>query len=329
MEINSMKRLLIIFTIMLAGITGTAIAQDSDATTCDDTFRAIEHAAGTTCVPDDPQRVVVLHPVFMIDNVYALGIEPIGTAIYTNRYAVAPYLEDLGYFDPDATTSLGNLVEPNLELMLELEPDLILGLPVHDFELLSDIAPTVIFDYDQSQWAEFLLDMGDVLNRQGEALALLNEYEDRVQVVREAIGNPANIDVSVVRVRPGSLRLYVNNSFAGSVLSDVVLDRPAPQDTVNADSPYIEISIEELDRADGDYVFVWGAIEGTDERLSELQASPLWNTLEAVQNDRVYYVDEPAWFAPGIIGTHLLLDDLLTIIAGVDPAEVAPNPFRE
>jgi iron complex transport system substrate-binding protein len=281
------------------------------------------------CVPENPQRVVVLHPVTDLDNLIALGIVPAGTAIYTDRYAYAPYLLDLDIVEDGAITRLGSLTEPNYEVMLMLQPDLIIARDFHDIAALSQIAPTVAYPYAQWRWRDFMLALADAVNRTPEAEALLSAYDARVEAVRAALGEEAGeLVVSVVRVRPDGLRLYnTSRALSGMVLESVGLARPEATADWAGDSPFVEISLEELDQADGHIIFVWGEIAGTEEILADLQASPLWQTLEAVQNERVYVVAEPVWFAPGIIGMHLLLDDILTYVAGVDPSEVAPNPY--
>ena len=130
-----------------------------------------------------------------------------------------------------------------------------------------------------------------------------------------------------MRVRPSNIRYYVVSSFSGSVLADLGLERPELQSVDEEDTLYQVISMEELDMLDADMMFVWGSTEGTDEVVTELMENSLWQQLEAVQNEQVYFVDEAHWFAPGIIGTHLLLDDIITYILDESPEDISPNPF--
>ncbi|MCC5624619.1 ABC transporter substrate-binding protein [Nostoc sp. CHAB 5715] len=102
----------------------------------------------------------------------------------------------------------------------------------------------------------------------------------------------------------------VKNSFISSVLSDAGLQRPPSQDF----NPrgFISFSEEELEKADGDVMFVI-AYSGnhTGERdLSILQKKPLWNKLKAVQQNRVYYVDPTIWRARTSLAADAVIDDL-------------------
>jgi ABC-type Fe3+-citrate transport system substrate-binding protein len=69
-------------------------------------------------------------------------------------------------------------------------------------------------------------------------------------------------------------------------------------------------------------------LDGWDAEIEQdFLASPLWQTLSAVQNDRVFFINGEYWIRDNPIAAHAVLDDLFRIVAGVDPAEVAPNPF--
>jgi ABC-type Fe3+-hydroxamate transport system substrate-binding protein len=60
--------------------------------------------------------------------------------------------------------------------------------------------------------------------------------------------------------------------------------------------------------------------------FATLADDPLWGNLSAFQNDRVHFTG-PHWLANGIIEAHIVLDETFRFFAGVDPAEVSPNPF--
>ena len=57
-------------------------------------------------------------------------------------------------------------------------------------------------------------------------------------------------------------------------------------------------------------MFVYGLeFTGTEVAFEQLQANPLWQELNAVENERVYVVPDSYWSFPGIQGLDLLLDD--------------------
>ncbi len=323
--------ILMLLALLLVSVAPVA-AQD-DTIACEEGFTLYtnpllwEETTDGVCIPENPERVVIAnHPTYLLDNTLALGVKPVGTAIYLDRFAVAPYLAD----EVDGIEYVGSFNEPNLEVILELEPDLILSTTFREefYDQLSAIAPTILLEWDQVSWQDFLLATGDALNRSEEAETLLAEYTERVEVLAETIQElDAVPTISVVRVRPANLRFYVVSSLVGSVLQDADLPRPEAQNIDEEGTLFQVISEEEIDLLDADTIFVWGATDGSDETMAALQENPLWQQLDGVQNDRVFFVEEAFWFAPGIEGVHLLLDDLFRYVAGVDPQDISPNPF--
>jgi iron complex transport system substrate-binding protein len=87
------------------------------------------------------------------------------------------------------------------------------------------------------------------------------------------------------------------------------LRRPTAQ---NIDSTYgsFPISLEELEKADGDILFVTTFSRTGKKFLEKKQKEPLWKTLKAVKKNQVYYVDYMAWAATNMLGTDAVIDDL-------------------
>jgi len=281
-------------------LSGLASAQDAG---CETGFQLIEHAMGKTCVPEEPQRVVVLD-TGELDSALALGVKPVGavTAFANGEF--------LAYLDTEGITPVGTIAEPNLEAILALQPDLILSSRLrHErlYDQLSKIAPTVFTETVGVVWKENLLKHGEALGKLSEAQALLDAYHERAKDLQEALGNELP-EVSIVRFLPDEIRLYQKASFIGTVLEDVGLPRPPLQDV---DDFAAVISDEAIPQMGGDVIFVttYGPRGDTDyDRVAE---SPLWQNLKAVQEERVYFVPDDYWMLGiGIGAANLVLDDL-------------------
>lgn len=282
-----------------------AIADFSQAT------RTIEHAFGRSDVPLNPQRVVVLNPVVDLDNLLALGIVPVGIAGFTDDrgYSVPSYLSE----QTEESQIAGNLVQPDLEKIVQLDPDLIIGTDRHGelYPQLSQIAPTVALPTKRSETLQSrTLALADIVNRRDRAEEVLAAYEADLDRFQAALGDRLNdIEVSFIRVRNDGIFLYVKSSITGRIFEEAGVKRPPAQD-VSRLLPRIPISLETLDRADGDIIFIWGDFGGDAAARDRLQANPLWQQLDAVRADRVHVVDQTYWFFPGIQGASLLLRDL-------------------
>ena len=287
--------------------------------------RTVAHALGQTEVPLQPNRVVVMNPVVDLDNLLALGIKPVGFAEFTQDrpFPVPPYLSS----QTAGVATVGVLTQPNLESILLLNPDLIIISESQRrlYRQLSKIAPTVGVSPRVSQWQDRFLALADAVNQTATAEQLLNEYDQKVATFKQTLGDRlTDVEVSYIRVRTDGIFLYVRSSLVGDVMTDLGLRRPPAQDVVLARSTRIPISLEELAKADGDVMFVFGVEFGdTPAMFAQLQTNPLWQRLNAVKTDRVYVVTETYWSFPGIQGAKLLVDDLTQYLtqylADVDP----------
>lgn len=306
---------------VLAGCGSNSVAspstQESSTATAPAGFPlTVDHAMGSTTVPAQPERVVVLD-TGELDSMAALGIEPVGAVRAPVEEGFLDYLSD----DTEGTELVGTIDAPNLEAIAALRPDLILSSSLRHEDLydeLSQIAPTVFTDTVGVVWKDNFIVHATAVGERDRAEQMLAEYEQRADALGAQLSSDGSLpSVSVLRFMPAATRLYQKASFIGTVLDDAGFPRPASQDV---DEFALEISAEQLDLADADVVFVtaYGPIEDTAGEA--LMASPLWNGLEAVQQDRVYQVPDDHWMLGiGIGAANLVLDDLERLLGESNP----------
>ncbi|MEO1181801.1 MAG: iron-siderophore ABC transporter substrate-binding protein, partial [Cyanobacteria bacterium J06636_28] len=210
--------------------------------------------------------------------------------------------------------AVGDLTQPNLEKTLLLDPDLIVISESQRrlYRQLSRIAPTVSVSPRVNQWQDRFWALAEAVNQTAKAEQLLDEYDQKVAAFERTMGDRlSEIDVSYIRVRTDGIFLYVKSSLVGDVMTDLGIQRPPAQDVILERSPRIPISLEELDKADGDIMFVFGVEFGdTQDMFAQLQTNPLWQQLNAVKTNQVHVVTGAYWSFPGIQGAKLLIDDL-------------------
>jgi iron complex transport system substrate-binding protein len=268
--------------------------------------RTIEHAMGETELKSQPKRVVVLD-VGELDNVVSLGVKPVGLAPTEGSPELPSYLKkDAG--NPKNVGTINNL---NLEAIAALKPDLILGSQLRaadKYDELSQIAPTVFSLRPGFTWKENYLLNAAALDKTAEAKAKLAAYEKKAKALGDKLGADKPT-VSMVRYLPdGVIRLYANASFIGTILKDVGIPRPKNQDIEDLAA---EISAENIDQADADYIFtgVYGDPKATDK--SKAQSNPLWKNLDAVKAGHAYDVPDETWYLGlGVTAAEEVLADL-------------------
>ncbi|RUR84728.1 iron-siderophore ABC transporter substrate-binding protein [Chlorogloeopsis fritschii PCC 9212] len=280
--------------------------------------RIIKHELGESCIPLHPQRIVVTGQD-ILEVVVALGLKPVGTVraniVGSKARVLAGKVDDITY--------LGRESQPNIEKMVQLHPDLILGFGIEpqNYNLFSQIAPTVSIEFGQHNiWKYYLRRIAEILDKSEEAEKLLAHYQQRVQQIQMAMGKRlSQLDISVTRFYAGHsfTQFQTQLSFSGSVLEDLKLSIPATQLQVSqgksSDHTYIQVSLERLDLLDGDILFV--ALDpGAERNFSKYKNSSLWQTLHAVKNERVYLVDSGYWIFGNILSANAILDDLFKVI---------------
>ena len=271
--------------------------------------QVIQHATGETCVPLNPQRIVTIDPT-MLEAALALNQKPVGSPLNF----VLPSMDKEGIVD------LGDSERINLERVLALKPDFILGeaYATVPYAQLAQIAPTVLINFQHSgQWKENFAFAGKVLGKSEEVERVMADYYQRAKEFQQQIDS-SNNEVSIVRIYPTHINLYTKAGFIGTVLEDAGLSRPPSQDLdlqeterLTGDTIQYTISKEVIDKADGDAMFVivtsWNP-EAKD-LLASLKADPLWSKLEAVEQGKVYEVGD-YWIGNGPIAANAVLDDL-------------------
>ena len=293
-------------TVDSASTTNAATAGEADD-------RTVEHAMGSTQVPSEPERVVVLDSSFL-DAALALDITPIGATEAEVGAGMPDYLADQ-VADIDV---VGLTDAPNIEAIAALRPDLILGAKVrHEtlYDQLSEIAPTVFTESSGTNWKDGFTVTADALGAADEAEAYLADYAERADEIGERVGADGTL-LSMVRfLLPDEIRLYGPNTFSGTVLTDVGFDL-GDHDWDEYSMAYL--SAEQLGIADADVIFStsYGGRE-SEEFLSAFAAvEQVWNSVPAVAEGRQHWVDDDVWMlGMGPLGAQQILDELDATLA--------------
>ena len=295
---------------LLAGC-GDDAASSSDEETGS---RAVAHAMGTTDVPAEPDRVVVLDSSFL-DAALALDVVPVGATEASAGAGMPAYLADRV---PDIEV-VGLTEEPNVEAVAALRPDLILGAKVrHEalYDELSGIAPTVFTESSGTNWKDGLAVTADALGVTEQAESVLADYEARADDLGDQVGAEGT-HLSMVRfLLPDEIRIYGPETFSGTVLSDVGFDLG---DHAWDEYSMAYVSAEQIGLVDADIVFAtsYGGTETPEFTAAFDPIEPLWNAVPAVSEGRQHWVEDDIWMLGiGPLGADLILDDVEATLVG-------------
>lgn len=271
--------------------------------------QTVNHALGEARIPTNPQRVVVLHDTFLLDPVLAIGVQPVGITTFAAdvgspvRGIEAQQIADIAV--------VGDGHQPNLEKILTLQPDLILmrESQAEIYDRLSAIAPTVAVPEKFTSFDERLRFIAQVFNREAIAEQILDEYWNRVQQFKTAMGERLDtMQVSVLVLAWGAMFTPSGELTCSKVLADIGIRRPPVQEQLaNASNDSPPLSLEVISEHDADVILL---ISDRRSGTSNYLNSPIWATLQAVQNNQVYQVDINKWHGNGPLAANLILDDL-------------------
>ena len=300
-------------------LTALFIGQVSAADT-----RAITDAAGQTHqVPVDPQRVITLSEIDL-DASLALGLQPIGSVNGRGQSSLPRYLLQRA----EGVKVVGDLDNPNLEILLEQEPDLILTGPAKPevLALLNEIAPTVVTYQWGTPWKDTLNLTANVLNRQDAAKAFIQRYDARVAEVRENLIDHQGQTISIVRWNPKGPAYMFRDSFASQVARELGLKRPSyQQDPGHTHSQ--SLSLESLELLDANWLVI-GTLDTSGEAVDALhqaEQNPAFQQLSAIEAKRYDAVDGSLWTSVGgPLAAMTIINDIERLLSKADAEPVTP-----
>lgn len=242
--------------------------------------KTVSTIKGDVEVPVNPQRVVVL---YLLGDVLALGVKPVGSS---SAYEGAAFENELA-----GTQDLGEWFEPSSEAVLALDPDVIIVASEEGYQMLHQIAPTVYLPYEKMSVDERLKKLGEVLGKEGESQALLDNFYAKVEQSKQKLQKASILDksVSIMEGGKGNMSVVSSQQFGrGSQVIYEYLEMKGPeiihQEIENSKNKSISktVSFEVLPKYAGDYVF-----RSSYEGMENLSDNPIWNSIPAVKEGRL------------------------------------------
>ncbi|OMD57995.1 MULTISPECIES: AraC family transcriptional regulator [Paenibacillus] len=260
--------------------------------------RTISTVKGDVKVPNNPQRVVV---DYLVGDVVALGVTPLGVARAARDGKEAVFANQI-------TDSIKIAMEP--EDVMTLEPDLIiLAWGDENYEDLSKIAPTIYVPYGDMTTEERIHFIGDVLNKQEEAKAVLSAYAGKIEEAKLALQNAGLSDVTITMGEFSDKSNYI--AGAKHAVGELVYDglkMKAPSkvqtDIIDTDKYWGDISMEVLAAYIGDYLIAIGDTEVPTDNA-------VWKSLPAVQHNRIISVGTSLSWSTDIMTSSALIDHIV------------------
>jgi iron complex transport system substrate-binding protein len=304
--------LTIIALAVLAGACGGS-DDDTDAAppTEADGYDAATESPDTAQPPAsvDHGRVVAIGEEFLLADLLSLGIAPVASS------ATVP---EVGFGGIDPATTEGIEVLPMVGLSVEqvaaLQPDTVVTLEFVVDQIGADIAEglgNLVVVPDGLSTEDQITVLGELLDREAEAAAVLDELAQARTDAAEAIGG--DCVVSLASIFPGpSVAAWVEPIGPlprGVVDAGCTLDPGSGAAEADSNGRAF-LSLEQLELLDAPTIVLLqsSSVEGEDDAVTDIAANPLWQSLPAVGADRVIVLDRLGY--PGVSGQIRFLADL-------------------
>ncbi|MFC0274753.1 iron-hydroxamate ABC transporter substrate-binding protein [Metabacillus herbersteinensis] len=278
-----MKKILVPFTLLLlliisaCGNESTETASGSAPEEKKSETITYESENGPVEVPADPQRVILLSG--FTGNVINLGVDVVGVDSWSKTNPT--FEEEL--------KDVEEISDENLEKIIELEPDLIIGLSnIKNIDKLSEIAPTVTYTWGKVDYLTQHLEIGKLLNKEKEAQAWVDDFKSRAEAagteIRAKIGEDAT--VTVIESFDKDLYVFGDNWARGTEILYQAMNLKMPDKVkeMALETGYYAISAEVLPEYVGDYL-IFSKYSNADNSFQETET---YKNIPAVKNNRVF-----------------------------------------
>jgi iron complex transport system substrate-binding protein len=280
--------------------------------------RTVNGTLGSMTIKGTPKRIVALEFSF-VDALAAVGIKPVGIADDNDPTRIIPPLRSkvAGY------TSVGTRAAPSLEKIASLHPDLIIADADRDatiYKQLQNIAPTIALDSLKQAYLPGLhaaIVVGQAVNKCGamrvrvaQDKAIMTRMAAAVKAATNGKGEKRNAMFVVTTNKV--FNVHDSLAYTPSLLHALGIN--ATLQVKPGGNPYQELTLESLLSANPDIMFVAQNPPSptTDQNFAK---SPLWGQLNAVKDNKVFYVNTNLWSkARGLLAGELIAQQTVHLL---------------
>lgn len=317
------KLAVIMTTVMMLGVTGCGnnqrISQAVESPVAENTQNesteagtvTIVHDLGETEVTKNPKKVVVLD-YGVLDSMQALNLEVVGVPTSST---LPEYLSS--YADESIYTNVGSIKEVDLEAIHTLEPDLIIsGTRLSDYyESLSEIAPTILLNVDNS---DYMNSLTKVMTSLGEIFDKQEEVEEKIAALTAQVGainektSEMKVNGLIVLANGDTFSVYGRGSRFGIIHDGFGI---APVDeSIEVSTHGQNASFEYIVEQNPDYLFVVDrtVATGGEGSAATMFDNELIRSTDAYKNGRIVYLNPTVWYTAGggLTSTQIMLEEI-------------------
>lgn len=229
------------------------------------------------------QEVVVATSVAVTDILDKLGVEVSG--VPTTSYEL-----------PESTkgaTEVGNPMNPDLEIIKSLNPTCVVSVDTlgSDYEkkFTENNIPSMFVNLSSVDGLkETIVTLGEKFNKVDNANKLISELESKEKEL--SLSKTENSeDILVLFGAPGAVMVSTDKSYVGNLVKIAGGNNIFEGES----SSFMQVNMEEIIKRNPDKILIMthGIPEDSKKTVEEEFAKETWQQLDAIKNDKVYYLD--------------------------------------
>lgn len=237
-----------------------------------------------------PERVALLF-FRNFEHMFLLGEFPIAATnvnVLDEWASLTPYK---GQYD---IADIGEINSPNVEKLLEADPDLIIVYSGwHDDygAELEKIAPVIAVDSNENNWQGALRQYGEIFGKEEKAESEITRIETFIADSRQQLEQYNDNTFGVIMLGDKQFWAFTTQ-FVFNEQNGLGLN--PPENYVDMSSKGEEIPLEYLATINPEYMFVadiGGSANSLAGYLKNLESNSVWKSLDAIKNGQMYALD--------------------------------------
>jgi len=254
----------------------------------DDAKRRIE-------IPERPKKIIVLNSS-NLELLYAVGGEAVGRPESTGMP------KEL-YEKVKSLPSVGETPNPNIEKIVALDPDLVIGVNISFHHAIipplekAKIPVIFLSINNYKDIMDKLKIYGRITGNHKRAMSIISDIQKKTEEIRKAVQGYRKKKVAIIWGSTQSFNMALPASFVGNLVEMLGgINIAAGSNPITSMPQYAPLSMEYILSKDPDVVLL--ITHGYDDKVSdkfkkEIERHPAWKGLRAVKDGRVYQLPYP------------------------------------
>ena len=265
------------------GLQQSVITQEASTRT------EIDKTGTSVVMPAHPKRVVILNTA-NIDMYLAVQGSIVGRM---DAASLSGELKDKVKDIP----SVGNTYNPDVEKIISLNPDLVIGMNIANHiklreALTSANIPLYINDLESFEDVNRSLQLfGELTNHEEISKKEIQKIEEAFTTYKEKIKDKPHPKTLLLLGTPGNLNVSTDRSFSGKLLDSLGANNIGKY--IGGDAPYVPLSLEFIQDQNPEriiFVVMYPDPSIKESFVKEMQSNPAWQHVQAVKTDQIHYI---------------------------------------